>query len=116
MLMFCGFAVIMGLLHSAFEGHHPVEGLWWALVTLTTVGYGDISSVTAGGRITGALLMIAGIGTLAFITANVAAYFVEGDYKKELREEIQSLHRRLDHLEELLSSQATSREGPDPND
>jgi hypothetical protein len=52
--------------------------------------------------------MIVGIGVLAFITANVAAYFVEGDHKAELKEEVASLHQRLDRLEELLLAQAES--------
>ena len=98
-------AVAAGLVHALFEGHHPIDGMWWALVTLTTVGYGDIAPVTLGGRITGAALMLSGIGVLAFITASIAAYFVEGDYKKDLHEEVQSVNERLDRIEKLLSSQ-----------
>ena len=40
------------------------DGLWWAVVTLTTVGYGDIQPVTAGGRILATLAMFAGIGVI----------------------------------------------------
>ena len=80
-MAFLGFATVMGLVHSLFEDTHPAEGLWWALVTLTTVGYGDVASVTTGARITGVLLMLTGIGALAFITANIAAFFVDSDSK-----------------------------------
>jgi voltage-gated potassium channel len=97
-LLFGVLATVAGLLHSYFEGHTPRDGLWWALVTLTTVGYGDVSSVTTGGRITGAALMVSGIGVLAYITASVAAYFVEGDYKRELHQEVQSVNKRLDEF------------------
>ena len=102
---FFSLAVVAGVLHALFEGHHPGEGLWWALVTLTTVGYGDFAPVTAAGRLTAAVLMLSGIGVLAFVTASIAAYFVEGDYKTELHEEVRSINQRLDRIEELLSSQ-----------
>ena len=111
-LIFFGLAVLAGLIHSLFETYSPIEGLWWALVTLTTVGYGDIAPVTLGGRITGAILMLSGIGVLAFITASIAAHFVEGDHKGELHEEVQTLNgrldsidHRLDRIEKLLSAQ-----------
>ena len=103
---FFSLAVVAGVLHALFEGHHPGEGLWWALVTLTTVGYGDFAPVTAAGRLTAAVLMLSGIGVLAFVTASIAAYFVEGDYKTKLHEEVRSINQRLDRIEELLSSQA----------
>ena len=115
MLLFCGLAVVAGFIHSVFEDRHPIEGMWWALVTLTTVGYGDIAPVTAGGRITGAILMLSGIGVLAFITASIAAHFVEGDHKRELQEEVLTVNKRLDaidqrldRMEELLSARAKS--------
>ena len=103
-LLFGGLAVASGLLHAFFEKHSVIEGLWWSLVTLTTVGYGDISPVTLGGRITGAALMLSGIGVLAFTTANIAAFFVEGDYEKDLHREVQSVNERLDRIEALLIS------------
>ncbi len=53
------------------------DALWWALVTLTTVGYGDISPSTAGGRMVGGILMIGGIGLLGVLTAGIAGIFVE---------------------------------------
>lgn len=52
------------------------DGLWWAVVTTTTVGYGDISPTTTGGRILAATLMIAGIGMLGALTGEVAERFL----------------------------------------
>lgn len=97
---------IAGVLHASFEGHNPLDGLWWALVTLTTVGYGDIAPVTLGGRLTAAMLMLIGVWILAWITASIAARYVEGGHRKELREELLSIHQHLDRIEALLASQS----------
>ncbi|CAN5489454.1 hypothetical protein BH10ACT3_BH10ACT3_00380 [soil metagenome] len=51
------------------------DGVWWALVTTTTVGYGDIAPEDAGGRVIATILMLAGIGTLGMITGSIATYF-----------------------------------------
>ena len=59
------------------------DSLWWAIVTLTTVGFGDIAPTTFGGRIIGVVLMIFGIGVLGMFTATVAGMFVEQRLKKE---------------------------------
>ena len=47
------------------------NGIWWALATVSTVGYGDIVPHTLGGRMLGALLIVVGLGLFAIITANV---------------------------------------------
>lgn len=104
-----------GLLVSIAEDEQPGstidgvgDGLWWAFVTCTTVGYGDEFPVTTTGRSVAVLLMLAGISGLSVITANVAAYFVANDTE----EEVDSLEIRLDRIEEQLSrisSQLESR-------
>jgi voltage-gated potassium channel len=53
------------------------DGLWWAMTTVTTVGYGDKFPVTTEGRILAVALMIMGISLVGVITASVAAWFVK---------------------------------------
>jgi voltage-gated potassium channel len=55
----------------------PGDALWWALTTMTTVGYGDRFPVTAEGRLMAAGLMLAGIALLGVVTAAIASWFVE---------------------------------------
>lgn len=62
----------------AFESHMETfeDALWWSLVTTTTVGYGDISPETTGGRVLAGILMLVGIGFLGMVTGSIATYFV----------------------------------------
>ncbi len=59
------------------------NAIWWSIVTLTTVGYGDITPTTTGGRIIGVFIMFLGIGLLGTFTATVASFFVEKKMKEE---------------------------------
>ncbi len=70
--------------HAVEAGRNPGvtsfgDSLWWAFVTITTVGYGDIVPVTATGRAVGALLMFVGIGAVGAMTAAIAAYLIRLD-------------------------------------
>ena len=65
------------------EGQSFPDSLWWAIVTVTTVGFGDISPVSLGGRLIGAVLMVFGIGVLGMFTATIAGVFVEKRLRKE---------------------------------
>jgi len=52
------------------------DALWWAMTTMTTVGYGDRFPVTTQGRLMAAVLMLAGIAILGIVTASIAAWFI----------------------------------------
>ena len=60
------------------QGLSSWDGIWWALTTVTTVGYGDYTPATSGGRIIALLVMAVGIGFVALITAAAAERFVHG--------------------------------------
>src|SRR5262249_51040792 len=82
------------------------EPVWWAVVTVATVGYGDIYPTTVGGRIVAIVLMLAGIGFLAVLTATIASRFVKQERSDEtiaitdalarIEAEIAALKARLD--------------------
>jgi voltage-gated potassium channel len=78
-------------------------GGWWAITTVTTVGYGDIVPHTAIGRILAAVLMPVGIGFVSMLTAVIASNFVAHDANQQdteqIRAELCNINRRLDRLE-----------------
>ncbi|HZB52783.1 MAG TPA: cyclic nucleotide-gated ion channel [Reyranella sp.] len=57
--------------------------MWWAVVTLTTTGYGDVVPLTLGGRLIGSLLMISGIAVLALMTGVLATGFAQEERRRE---------------------------------
>lgn len=95
---------IIAAIDPAFET--PADGIWWALVTITTVGYGDYTPVSLPGRIFASALIIAGVVLFSLITANLAAYFVEKEVERDVQEETieeeQYLDRVVGQLEDRL--------------
>jgi len=87
------------------------SGLWWAVQTTTTVGYGDHVPTTAAGRFLAALVMLFGIGFLAVITAAITSTFVarnaaraDGmDAEPPTAEQVLELDRRLERIEAALA-------------
>jgi voltage-gated potassium channel len=59
--------------------HSIGDGVWWALVTLATVGYGDIVPHSPWGRVVGSVVIVVGVTFLSILTATVTSYFVAAD-------------------------------------
>jgi voltage-gated potassium channel Kch len=96
----------------AFENSAPAaniqtatQGLWWGVVTMTTVGYGDFYPVTNGGRFVGAYLMIVGVALFGVIAAFVANFFLaaRGRRTRAPANELDELRRLVRHNEELAT-------------
>ena len=62
------------------------DGIWWAWVTVTTVGYGDVVPVSELGRAFGGILILVGVGVFAMLTASFAALFISRSDEEETRE------------------------------
>ncbi len=75
-----GLAIVFGSAAYLFEhGSNPGfsgihDGIWWAFVTMTTVGYGDIVPVTFAGRVVGVVTMVFGIALYSLVIANVTRW------------------------------------------
>ena len=78
------------------------RGLWFALQTVTTVGYGDVTPKQADGRFIGAVVMLTGIGFLAVITASATASLIEGSRRQFAAQSERDVTRRLEEVGERL--------------
>ena len=96
-----GLVIIGALLVMLFERnasgsniHNYRDAIWWAVVTVTTVGYGDRFPVTEGGRAVAVILMFIGIGLIGTLTATVASFFVQ-EHTDANKAQLQAAHEDL---------------------
>jgi voltage-gated potassium channel len=89
--------------HSAGPGaiHSFGDAIWWAVVTVTTVGYGDKLPMTGAGKWVATVLMFTGIGLVGVLTATVASFFVQEQHASELAQ----IKAQLAEIRELIASQ-----------
>jgi voltage-gated potassium channel len=78
------------------------DGVWWAITTVTTVGYGDLAPRTDGGRAIAIVVMLVGIGFVAILTAAAAERFMRS--RQEAAEERAELNERLDEILRRLAT------------
>ncbi|MGM8211244.1 potassium channel family protein [Virgibacillus sp. W0430] len=79
--------------------HSFSDGLWWAIVTTTTVGYGDISPDTITGRIVAVFLMLIGIGMIGMLTGSITTFFIKDEPKQHAT--ITFMNKQLQRIEKL---------------
>jgi voltage-gated potassium channel len=99
-------------------------GMWWALQTVTTVGYGDVTPKNPSGRIIAGFVMLEGIAFLAVTTAAITSTFVaratkereraraadEDDAEVRIEARLVGIDQRLDRLEKMLSNRRPGSE------
>jgi voltage-gated potassium channel len=98
--------LIAGLLiHIVDHREYPTlgRGLWWAVQTVTTVGYGDAVPGATGGRIVAVFVMLSGIAGVAVATAAISAALIEQARHRRTSPHEDQLAARLDALELQLS-------------
>jgi voltage-gated potassium channel len=109
----------LGVWHFESQGQGGIHGwfdsVWWSIVTLTTVGYGDASPVTPEGKVIAVVLMITGVVLLAWFTGVLASLFVGRDTANEdaLRAQLSEISERLAAIERRLDYSAGGKEGQD---
>jgi voltage-gated potassium channel Kch len=118
MLLFCTWVAFVSerSTNPGFDTYG--DSLWWGIVTLTTVGYGDIVPHTEKGRFAGVFLMITGVATLGLIAGTLAGAFgldsstdqpaaTTPDASAAILDELAALRRQLDAIEHRLPSEET---------
>jgi voltage-gated potassium channel Kch len=88
------------------------RGLWWAMQTVTTVGYGDVTPKNVSGRIIASGLMLWGIAFISILTAAITSTFVaraekeqeEKSGKADIHDQLADVRSRLDRIEQLLTN------------
>ena len=85
------------------------DALWWAIVTVTTVGYGDVIPTSTSGRVIASFLMVAGVSAIPITTSLVVSVFIsrlqrqQREQDAELRAELMA---RLERIEQALAARA----------
>ena len=111
-----------GILERVLDHHeYPTigKGLWFALQTVTTVGYGDVTPQRTVGRFIASVVMLSGIGFLAVITASVTASLVENSRRRFAAQSELDDSRKLDRIDQRLArieatlAERTSGRSPD---
>ena len=80
--------------------------MWWALVTITTVGYGDITPMTTVGRFVASALMFVGLGLISSVTAIISVKFIQNfvDHhtNDDVLEKLDEMQKDLDELKKKI--------------
>ena len=98
LLVALAFTLMSGLLIAGIDPsiENVWEGLWWAWVTVATVGYGDIVPQSMAGKAFGAIVILFGVGFFSLLTASFSAYFVSRGEIEIEEEEIEEIYRLKD--------------------
>jgi voltage-gated potassium channel len=116
-LLFLGMLVLefgsfgMLLIEQNAEGANITsasDSVWYVIVTISTVGYGDKYPVTNGGRILGSIIIVIGVGIFGTFTGYLANFFLSSKQTADPHELPSDADRQIAHLKELLAQQQTA--------
>jgi voltage-gated potassium channel len=77
------------------------DALWWSIITLTTIAYGDKYPVTFLGKVFAAIFIILGIGTFSALIVKITSSFIKDD-KVEEEEKIKEIQENIDVIEDKI--------------
>ena len=104
--------VVAGAAQATFDAgefNSVWDGIWWALVTVTTVGYGDLYPKDVVGRLIAILVMLLGIGFISVLTATIASRFIQTDTQTdEVLETLRRIEAEVAELKSQFGPPATS--------
>ena len=92
------------------------QALWWALTTITTIGYGDTVPVSTEGRFIAALLMIGGVALIGVVTATLASWIVSlveeenAEQEAATQAQVAALQRQVGELSERIDRLLAERD------
>jgi voltage-gated potassium channel len=115
LLAFCAALAVLDVERSDANANITDFGdaIWWAVTTMTTVGYGDRYPMTGVGRVVAFALMVGGIALLGTVTATLASWLVENvEAEKEQAEDLQATVRRLEAKVDRLAAEPRDSLGP----
>lgn len=112
LLLFCASLAVLQAERGQSAGNITTFGdaLWWSIVTMTTVGYGDKFPVTGEGRLVGVGLMITGVGLFGAVTASFATWLVdqlrdeEAESEATMHRDLEQVRAQLDRMERRLAT------------
>lgn len=99
------------LTYAALEGKGPIEGLWWGIVTGSTVGYGDFYPSSTAGRAVGAVLIVSMLVLIPIAIGHVIASLVFDKESLAVATVLEDLHERIDRLEYLTLASLEAQHG-----
>ncbi|WP_373018897.1 ion channel [Thiomicrorhabdus sp.] len=91
--------VAAGGLFAYIEDRNIIDGIWYAIVTVTTVGYGDVVPQTENGRIFGTFLILFGVVLFSLVTANISAFLIGSGQRKQEKEILNYVRLMEERLE-----------------
>lgn len=106
-----GIWVACSLTYAVLEDKGPVDGLWWGIVTGSTVGYGDYYPATTAGRAVGAVLIVSMLVLLPIAIGHVIANIVFDKESLAVAHVLEDVHERIDRLEHLTMASLAAQHG-----